>query len=186
MNKHELKYENVRLRLLSFAYDYLKTNEKEDLDISEACSFTKISRTTFYNHYQNTQDLFDDLLMFIKAKFVNNLKIMSDDKLPKDDSIKLVLKRNISFYKQNSDFFIVVFKLIPFDSYAYWDFFYEQLLDLGMFGNTEEGNQRYYMRFFVGGFFSLLYKWYQDGFEETEDDIYNFILEMVKPFHDLG
>ncbi len=186
MNKHELKYENVRLKLIGFAYDYLKTNEKEDLDISEVCSSTKISRTTFYNHYQNTQDLFDDLLIFIKEKFVNNLKVMSNNELSKDDLINFILKRNISFYKQNFDFFIVVFKLIPFDSYAYWDFFYEQLLDLGMFSNMKEGNQRYYMRFFVGGFFSLLYKWCQDGFKETEDDIYNLILEMVRPFHNLG
>ena len=183
MNRHETKFENVREKLLSFAYEYLKTNEKETLKISTICSSLKISRTTFYAHYQNTQELFEDLIKFIKKRNEEDIASVMKDNLPKDELIKKLFKKTISSYRQYYDFFNVLFKIIPFDSYAHWDFLYDKLLQLDLFYQIDESNRRYLLRFFAGGFLSILFKWRQDGFRKTEDEIYSLILEMVRPFH---
>ena len=183
MDKHKTKYENVRKRLLHFAYEYLKTNEKEELKISTICSSLKISRTTFYAHYQNTQELFEDLIMFLKKKNEENIAFVIKENLSRNELIKALIKKTISSYKCNYDFFSVLFKIIPFDSYEHWDFLYDEFLKLNLFSNMDESKQRYFMRFFTGGFFSVLFKWKQDEFSKTEDEIYSLIMEMIEPFH---
>lgn len=185
MNKHQKKYENVKERLLHFAYEYLKTHEKEELRVSTICSSLKISRTTFYSHYQNTQELFEDLIVFLKKKNGEMIMFVEREGLSQNQLIKELFQKMISSYKKNYDFFNVLFKLIPFDSYGYWDYLYDALLQLDLFSTMCESKRRYFMRFITGGFLSILFKWKQDEFQKPEEEIYSLIIEMIEPFHPL-
>ena len=75
MKKNESKYFNT-VRLMNQALLLLlEKKEFEFITIKEICQKAGVNRSTFYLHYENIMDLFDETVCFLNDDFVSAQKV---------------------------------------------------------------------------------------------------------------
>lgn len=61
MNKFEAKYKNTAKKMNQALVELLEYKDVKDITVSEICKKANVNRTTFYLHYDNIFDLFQEL-----------------------------------------------------------------------------------------------------------------------------
>ena len=69
MNKSESKYFNTALLMDEALLLLLENKEFEYITIKEICQKAGVNRSTFYLHYQNTNELLAETIEMINKKF---------------------------------------------------------------------------------------------------------------------
>ncbi len=70
----QTKYENTRMRILNQLPDILKNHEPKEISLNEFIELAKISKNTFYNHYDSLEDLYTDYCSWIEEKYDSEIK----------------------------------------------------------------------------------------------------------------
>ncbi len=68
--QNQIVFHKNRARILNYAMNYLQIHDENELSISIICRDLKISHNTFYNHYSNLGELYED----IRLNIFNNFK----------------------------------------------------------------------------------------------------------------
>ncbi len=96
-------FDVIHNHIIDFVIDFLQEHNETDLYNQIICSKLKLSRHTFYNHYKNVTEIFDEIKT--KAK-----KMMSDAFTDYYD-IKEHLIQGLNFVTNNKKIIIAVNKL---------------------------------------------------------------------------
>ncbi len=76
--RKNIAFEKNRILMFDFLEDYFKENDEDSLTITILCNSLKIQRHTFYYHYKNLSDLYEDYLEYNKIKFNSLVKSQVD------------------------------------------------------------------------------------------------------------
>ena len=77
MNKSESKYFNTAIRFDKALLSLLEKKPFEYITISEICRAAEVNRSTFYLHYENTNDLLKETVVYVMEKFYSYFSIDS-------------------------------------------------------------------------------------------------------------
>jgi len=71
MNKFELKYHRTAKKMNQALITLLEYKDVKDITVSEICKKANVNRTTFYLHYDNIFDLFQELSSELFKEYLN-------------------------------------------------------------------------------------------------------------------
>lgn len=169
MNKFEKKYDNIRKILLDTLEQILIHRNIDSISITDICSYSGIARSTFYNHYLNISELYDDLL---KDKF--NLFIKNITSKSKTEFEKTVIF--LEYLKSNSHI-IKIFLLNSSKEHIskFFNLFKDYILANDF---TIDNDDMLLSSFYCGGYLSVLIDWYNSNFLASTNYIANIIIDL--------
>lgn len=78
------KFSKTKLSLISAMDEMLKIASIEDITIKALVKEAQITRSTFYTHYTDKNELFQDLISLAYSRMYNQLSVQPAGKTPKD------------------------------------------------------------------------------------------------------
>lgn len=149
----------------------------DKITVKEVCDMAKINRSTFYFHYANCFNLFDEikqeafenLLLFVKEIKVGNLYDMFNKLL-------LNIKENYLYYSaiaaRDKNFMAQMID-ICFQQAGNPDIF-------GLINKSEISKKKYYYYFVAYGCSGILINWISNGMEENISDVSKLLEKLVR------
>lgn len=105
---NENTYEKNRLKFYNCLEKYFLQNEEDSLSITLLCNSFGIQRNTFYNHYHNLSDLYEEYLEYHKQRFDKLIKYQKDHL---NFSKKDIIKSNLDLLYKYRNTMTVIYKL---------------------------------------------------------------------------
>ena len=165
----DIKIENALLKLL-------KDKDFNSIYINDICREANISRTAFYSHY----DDINDLILKIQNKYHSHIiNILIKDR----SSLKNTFTRYFYYLKEHADFYKAFFnspenRLITNQTYDVIFNLYPELVHIP---NKTEREIKYHMLFIGAGIKSIAHKWILDGCIETPEQMSDILLHEYTP-----
>ena len=186
MNKSESKYFNTALLMDEALLFLLEKKDFEFISVKEICDKAGVSRSTFYLHYENMDDLLKESAELINKRFhdsfnnkVVNLKTASKEELVFINEENLI--PYLKFVKENKRIFKLIHdKPYLFDNNSERDRLYNSLFKeiLGIYGVKEE-EQEYIFSYYTQGCLAIILKWIEKDCVDEIDKISKLIIEVV-------
>lgn len=189
MNKNESKYFNTARRMDDALIALLEHKDFEYITIKEICKKANVNRSTFYLHYDNANDLLEEVIELLNASFISHLDTqetiqtiaaknnLNDLYLIKDE----FLIPYLNFIKDNKNIYKAV-KNHPelFNIGSTYEKLFNSLFVpiMNKFGLKAKWH-KYLMDFYVNGINSLILDWVLDDCEISVEEISKFIRDLV-------
>lgn len=186
MNKSESKYYNTAVLMDEALLLLLESKDFDFITIKEICKKAGVNRSTFYLHYQNTNDLLNEAIGLINKRFnesFNNKKFDAQISSKEDPFFitKEYLIPYLTFVKENKR----VFKLIHekpdiFDNNGLNKKLYEDTFSLILDKyNVKEDEKQYIFSFYTKGTLSIVLKWLENDCKDEIEFISNIIINII-------
>lgn len=167
--------------MLERALEYLMEMKNNQISISEFCHYCKISKTTFYNNFNNVQELYDELynknLNDIKNSIINNVDIYNGGTDSKTVllNVLVALLKELLKYKNLSEAFYYFYKesfLIKIKTRV------DSFICCYVKNNTKDEKE---LAFLLSGIASLIVSWIKGYLDCDEEELArSIVLEIEK------
>lgn len=186
MNKSESKYFNTAIRFDKALLSLLEKKPFEFITIREICEEAGVNRSTFYLHYENTNDLLKETTAYMLGNFASYFSVDTKNivcKYAKCDLQELnfinekYLYPYLSFIKENQRLFLAVLSHpATFDSNAIFQRLFENIFSpiLDRFHYPRD-EQHYVMMFYLNGITAIILEWLKDGCQKSIEKISSII-----------
>ena len=186
MNKSESKYYNTALLMDEALLLLLEKKEFEYITVKEICDKAGVNRSTFYLHYENTNDLLGEVITLINKRFFESFqnKNINITNASKEESFFITneyLIPYLKFVKENKR----VFRLIHDKPHLFGNEkalkgMYEGLfsLILDKFSVVEE-DKKYIFTYFTQGTLAVILKWVECDCRDDIEKIANLIINLI-------
>lgn len=186
MNKSESKYFNTANRIDEAFISLLDKKDFESITVKEICQKAGVNRSTFYLHYDTTDDLLMECNEYAIKKFLNST---SGANLTHKDIDNLSIKELnfvtpehlvpwLKFIKNNKSLFKTYF-------YKFSNLVIEKNNKL-LFSNianpifdklkVAENSKKYYFQFHLEGIMAIVKLWVKNNCKEEIEEICNIIM----------
>lgn len=178
--KSESKDLRVRLtrKLLRDALiQSMKTKHISEITVKSLCEAAQVNRSTFYSHYNNPQDLLEQIeqdVMENVERYIEKKEYMVDD-LPSVKGIETILE----YVKENSDIFNVLFSENSNLDFAKSILQLSQIIVFNLNTKYDDKTRDYIAIFGISGCISVLKKWLEEGTQETPERISKFFHQIL-------
>ena len=188
MNKNESKYFNTAKKMNDALLSLLEKKNFECITIKDICKEANVNRSTFYLHYDNLNDLLDEVIFKTNADFYEifsfvERKDISSSNLDElnfiNDSYLIpylkFVKEHKKIYqeaKNNSS----LFKADYYKKKIYQDMV-DQILD--KFG-IDDKYKEYLFDFFVSGIQSIITRWLKNDCDLDTQEVADLIKTLAK------
>ena len=183
--KKDLRIIKTQKLLKDSLLELLKNNSLKDISVTEICEHALVNRVTFYDHFNNKEELLNSIIEDIKQDIIKELK--------KDNSIydfkknyRKILEKVINYFDDNRQYFNVSLidynNTLLFVSSLYKIFL--EYLDETMKGENAE-NTKVISQFFSGALVSVILCWVKDDNNKKikkEDLLNNICILLEKSF----
>lgn len=189
MNKSESKYFNTALLMDEALLYLLEKKDFEYITIKEICKKAGVNRSTFYLHYENTNDLLLETIEMINRKFISsfasqNVKIKNIEQATKQEANFITpeyLTPYLEFIKENNRVVKTIFnnpKL--FEAEKTFNKMYNEIFEpaLQKF-NIPKEDEPYIFEFFTRGILGIITKWTNLDCKDSTEHIQNMIMHCV-------
>jgi len=192
MKKSESKYFNTALKMNDALISLLNKKDFEYITIKEICDLSKVNRSTFYLHYENTFDLLqetiDNMNFKLEEKF-KNIDIVSFDELTTCplENLLLISPKYImpylEFIKENKCVYQVaktkpdILQIDKVFKNKYQHFLYPIMKRFGVPDNEIV----YKLKFYFGGMFSVVTEWIKNDFKDSIEDVSKILYSCIMP-----
>ncbi|WP_304332500.1 TetR/AcrR family transcriptional regulator [Brachyspira innocens] len=160
--KKDLRIIKTQKLLKESLLELLKSNSLKDISVTEICEHALVNRVTFYDHFNNKEELLNSIIDDIKEDIIKELR--------KDNSIydfkknyRKILEKVINYFDDNRQYFNVSLidsnNTLLFVSSLY-RIFLEYLDETMKSENTE--NTKIMSQFFSGALVSVILCWVKD------------------------
>lgn len=178
MNKNESKYFNTALLMDEALLQLLEKKDFAFISVKEICQKAGVNRSTFYLHYETTNDLLEETIERLNEKFVSSF--------PKDLihtfkgrilTSKEFLTPYLNFVKENKR----AYKLIHqkpelFSADKAFRKMYKDIFDPALDSfHVDEKEKKYVFEFYMKGTLAIIQKWVE---EDCKDDI-DFVVNLI-------
>lgn len=189
MNRSESKYFNTALLMDEALLCLLEKKNFEFITVKEICKKAGVNRSTFYLHYENTNDLLVEAISLINKRFISSFsdqkeKIKNINQATKEDVNFITpeyLTPYLQFVKENKK----VFKTIHSNAKLFgvektFSKMYKEIFEpaLRKF-NISKNDEQYIFEFFTQGILSIIMKWISLDCQDEIEHIQNIILNCV-------
>lgn len=191
MNKSESKYYNTACLMDETMILLLEKKEFEFITVKEICKKAGVNRSTFYLHYENTNDLLEESVKFVFNKFWEHMSAASAGEEIDFSSCNVkelyfvtpkYLTPYLTFIKENKLLYETAVKnnaLFGFNA-VYEKMFrniFEPVMDrLGV--SREE--QKFLISFYVSGITSIVNEWLKADCKEPIESLVRIIQKCVQ------
>ena len=186
MNKSESKYFNTAVRFDKALLSLLEKKPFEYITVSEICQTADLNRSTFYLHYENTNDLLDETTKYMIDNFISYFPFEKnsitagfvDCDLQELKYIQdKYLHPYLQFIKENQCLFkSVLSQPKTFDSGAIFqrlfDNIFSPILDRFHYPKNE---QNYVMMFYLNGITAIIMEWLKEDCEKSIENVSSII-----------
>ena len=178
MNKNESKYFNTALLMDEALLQLLEKKDFAFISVKEICQKAGVNRSTFYLHYENTNELLEETIERLNERFISSF--------PKDLirsfkgrilTSKEFLTPYLNFVKENKRAYQLIHqKPELFSADKAFRKMYKDIFDpaLDTF-NVGEKEKKYVFDFYTKGSLAIIQKWLE---EDCKDDI-DFIVNLI-------
>ena len=189
MNKSESKYFSTAMLMDEALLYLLEKKDFEYITVKEICKKAGVNRSTFYLHYENTNDLLAESIEMINKRFMSafgdkNQKTLNISNKNKEELIFIspeYLTPYLEFIKSNKRIFKTICrnpKLFEVENtlkHMYIEIFEPILKKF----DIKKENQVYIFEFFTHGVLAIIMKWVSLDCVDKITHIQNLILECV-------
>lgn len=188
MDKAQSKYFNTALLMDEALLILLEKKDLEFITIKELCQKAGVNRSTFYLHYENINDLFNETIEMLNKEFYNSFKTENvKDSIKNgqpEDSIFIkpeFIVPYLEFVKRNKRVLKIIHdKPTLFNNDKAYkkmcdEFFYPILSKF----NIPEEEKPYRLEFFTRGSMGIISKWIELNCETPINKIVELIISCV-------
>ena len=190
MNKFESKYFATAAKMDEALIRLLDKKPFEYITVKEICTEAGVNRSTFYLHYENTDDLLKETLEQLIGKFCSYFGVdvhEAVNAIPVQNAEELVFIKPeyivpyLQFIKDNKKVFEVAFKNPKYFEFenTYKKLFenvFDPILEKFRF---EKDERQYVMSFYLNGIFAIASEWVKNGCKEDIEDISEIITKCI-------
>ncbi len=189
MNKSQSKYFHTACFIDEALLNLLEKKDFEYITVKEICKKAGVNRSTFYLHYENTNDLLIEANEFLNKKFFdkykeNGIERLNMDTLAKEDANFITPKYllpYLEFVKENKRILKAVynspktFEAEKTFNKMYVEFFAPALkkFDIGI------NKESYVFEFYMRGILAIIVKWLNLDCKDNAEFIVDIIVECV-------
>ncbi len=170
MNKNESKYFNTAKKMNDALLFLLEKKDYSYITISDICKKANVNRSTFYLHYENIGDLFEEVVEKSSKSFFEHFKDtqgIQQGEIERMDTEDLELVRDeyllpyLSFVKENKNLYKTLsthanlFHMDSLKKNSFQDFVSKIMNRF----HVDEKYQEYYFDFYVNGYEAILFRW---------------------------
>ncbi len=178
--KKDLRILKTEKLLKESLLELLKTNSLKDISVTEICEKAFVNRVTFYDHFNNKEELLNSIIEDIKQDIIKELK--------KDNSIydfkknyRKILEKVLNYFDDNKQYFNVSLidhnNTILFVSSLH-KIFLDYLGETMKEDNIE--NTKITSQFFSGALVSVIFCWVKDNNKINKEDLLNNICILLE------
>lgn len=192
MNKSESKYFNTALLMDEALLRLLEIKDFEYITVKEICEKAGVNRSTFYLHYETVGDLLAECLECTKKRFFESFPKAPDDFIGNITTVPLeelilvnsdYLRPYLTFFKENQSLFRAVYKNPScMRTEAQYNGMSEYILRPIMKRfHIPDGEQKYWISFFVNGSMAIVSEWIKGGCKESIEEIETVMMHCIRP-----
>ena len=161
-----------RERMIKALFELVQARRVQDISVSELCALAKVNRTTFYNHYDNINDLAKDARNSIAEEYARQFEGNTDGFTSEN-----FLKMFRHFY-DNQIVYNTYFRLNP--SYTELLGVYDKELAKRHYPGQRDNLVRYHAEFFAAGITAIIKRWLAGGCKETPEEMMKVVVTEYK------
>ena len=190
MNKSESKYFNSAVKMGDALVELLEKKTFEYITVSEICARAGVHRSTFYLHYENTNDLLAEVAGRIMDGFLTYFSVERKDISLRFSDCDLhelnyitgqYLHPYLMYVRDNRRVFLTV--LSRADTFRFESIFqrmFEHIFNpiLDRFHYPPE-DRKYIMRFYLNGLNAVVLEWLKDDCRRSIQEMDNVIHECI-------
>ena len=182
MDKAESKYKNTALLMDQALLILLEKKDLEFITIKEICSKAGVNRSTFYLHYENINDLFNETVDYLNQEFLSSFSLnMQFNKKP-DDYVfikKEFIIPYLEFVKKNKRVMKMIHsKPLVFNNEKIYEKMKKEIFIPAVEKHrVAKDEQTYVIEFFTKGVVAIVSKWLEGDCSYSVDSIMNIILK---------
>ena len=187
MQKSESKYRNTALLMDQALLILLEKKDLEFITIKEICLKAGVNRSTFYLHYDNVNDLFNETIEYLNKDFLSSfpLKEIKYSELNSPEDYVFLKKEFIvpylEFIKKNKRIMKTIHsKPFIFNNEKIYNKMKKEIFmpAISKF-NIPKEEQEYTIEFFTKGVLGIVYKWLELDCVDSIEDIVSMIIKLV-------
>lgn len=191
MNRFESKYFNTASLMDEALLILLEKKEFEYITVNEICKQAGVNRSTFYLHYESTNDLLEECIENMNKNFFNSFDETYKDALNKIKSGGLeelnfitpkYLVPYLNYVKENTKIYkVAISKPHLMKSYEKFEQLYESIINpiLDRF-NLDNNKRKYVVNFYMKGIEAIINEWIKNDCKDDIDLIVNLLMELIK------
>lgn len=192
MNRADSKYYNTACLMDEALILLLEKKEFEYITVKEICIKAGVNRSTFYLHYENTNELLEETMENIIQKFQTYYPNQSFSNKMKSDNLQDLyfitpeyLKPYLQFIKDHKKLFMVysknsnLFKAEDTYNKMFKSIFFP-ILDKF---NVPVNERKYTMVFYVNGIIAIIKEWVINDCKEDIDFLITIMKKCIQEIH---
>ena len=190
MNRSESRYFNTAVKMDKALISLLENKDFEYITVSEICKEAGVNRSTFYLHYENTNDLLSEVSKYLIQGFlsyfpgdVSNVSLrLKECSLEELNFItEEYLNPYLSYIKENRRVFLTVLSHgVTFNFEGIYQNMFEHIFNiiLDRF-HYPEGNRKYVMFFYLNGINAIVIEWLKNDCNKSIEQVSDIIKNCI-------
>ncbi len=189
MDKAESKYRNTAILMNQALLILLEKKDLEFITIKEICAKAGVNRSTFYLHYENIYDLFNETIEYLNKNFISSfpIKTINTQLKGKTPEEVFLLKKEfivpyLEYVKNNKRIMKMIHnKPYVFNNEKVFEKMKEEIFipAIAKF-NVPKNEQPYVIEFYTRGIMGVVSKWLEYDCNDSIEHIVNIIFNCVK------
>ena len=194
MNKNESKYFKSAEKMHTALISLIEKKDFELITVKEICEVAGVNRSTFYLHYDNTNDLLKETIEAVYKDFFSRFSVEGPKEVnivdKTDEELFLVtpkyLMPYLEFVEDNRKLFLIMYEKNEMmgaeKTYEKWftDIFGPILSRFGVSGEE----QPFIMIFYLNGIIGLINEWLARDCAQSKEEIISIIQKCIlRPAH---
>lgn len=160
--------QNSEKRMIRALIILVQNKKLRQISVSELCALAKVNRTTFYNHYDNIQDIAHAARQAIMDEYAKLFADNTDGFTPEN------LLKMFRHLADNQILYNTYFRLKP--NYQELLSFYDENLAQKFYPGQNKILIRYHSEFFAAGLEAIIRRWLKNGCRETPEEMTRIII----------
>ena len=188
MDKAQSKYRNTAILMNQALLILLEKKDLEFITVKEICEKAGVNRSTFYLHYENISDLFNETVEYLNNDFLSSFPIKNiDNKINTIDANDVVFIRKeflipyLEFVKKNKRIMKMIHnKPQIFKNEKVYDKMKKDIFIPTMQKfNVPKEEQHYILEFYTRGVVGIVANWLKFDCTDSIEHVMNIILKCV-------
>ncbi len=167
---------DARYELKKALLQLMKQKKLEEINVKELCIKAGVNRSSFYAHYQNINDIFNEIKENISLELDQYLKLVTSSS--SHQNVKEVINGILLKIKEDKEFCDIVV-LSKIDTTFRNEIFYNILMSAHVLNKHDSINKTYNDIFLVNGSIGIIYYWMENDFKEDVNVLTDIIIHMA-------
>lgn len=176
MNKFEIKKENTKAKIKDAFIELLKHKNYDEIDISEICEMAKVNRSTFYRNFNNTDEIIQWYINYIKKESAISFTATKDN-------FDLYEPTKYILYNIRNNYKICIFIEKCLNAHMFENIFqHTKWLNIyisNMRTDLPTNIKGYLSTAIMSSTISIVQKWVIGGFIESECEIATLLVDFI-------